>query len=307
MTVGIQSATAPSRPRRRRRGFLGLDVFVVLFLFGLIILFFAALLPGILRARELAKRTVCAANLNGLGKGFYDYGTENADDWPIAAHLVAGEEWGVGKVQYAPRMIGTKRGKEGNWLAGESTVEDTKLSTTRNLWMLVRAGAATPASFICPSTRDQRNDQDNPQDFWDFRGYTEVSYGYQVPYGRRGKPTSERDPNMVLSADKGPYGAALEAGEKDPGVPTPKATDAPQAWRDWNSPNHRRQGQNALYADSHVELAARPTTGVKDDNIYTRWADKTGGRGKDDSPRVAGTPPTSNEAPGADTDSLIYP
>jgi len=42
-------------------------------------------------------------------------------------------------------------------------------------------------------------------------------------------------------------------------------------------------------------------------NIYTRWSDPTGGFGGDENIRVRGTPPTGNEAPFGDTDSLIYP
>jgi len=84
--------------------------------------------------------------------------------------------------------------------------------------MLVRYGYASTRSFICPLSGDKENDEDNPQLFWDFRNYSEISYGYQVPYGKYGRPASLRAPDMPLAAHKGPFGAALEAGKPHPGT-----------------------------------------------------------------------------------------
>lgn len=154
---------------------------------------------------------------------------------------------------------------------------------------------------------DEKNDEDNPQDYWDFRGYREVSYGYQLPYGKVGRPGAGGDSRMVLAADKGPYGAALEAGKPHPGVPTVGSTSPPDQWRPWNLPNHQGEGQNVLFVDGHVDWANRPVAGVKGDNIYTRWSDILGGTETDWAPRVQDTPPTGIETPFADTDALIYP
>jgi hypothetical protein len=183
----------------------------------------------------------------------------------------------------------------------------TEISTTRNLWTLVRIGGSTPASFICPESNDEKNDEENPQDYWDFRRDSEVSYGYQVPYGKAGKPSAEGDRSTVLAADKGPYGAALEAGKLNPGVPRPSLKAPAKDWQSWNSPNHMGEGQNVLYADGRVDWANTPLAGVKSDNIYTRWWDPIGGTDADPTPRIHGTPPTGIETPFADTDTLIYP
>jgi hypothetical protein len=288
----------------RRAFLLDMQALVVLFAFLLVLL--PLFIPLLFSARELAKRTTCAANLKGIGMGLHTYANDGNQGMPIAAHAKA-DSPEKGKVRYAPGMIGKHRGKADEPAAGESDDTAAELSTTRNLWTLVRLAASTPASFICPSSNDSKNDEDNPQAFWDFRRYSEVSYGYQVPYGKLGRPSAEGDQLFVLAADKGPYGAALEAGGKNPGVPTLTLQDPPAKWRPWNSLNHRGEGQNALYADAHVDFANRPTTGVKVDNIYTRWSDATGGTDRDTVARTQGTPPTGIETPWGDTDSLIYP
>src|SRR5687767_4393304 len=95
--------------------------------------------------------------------------------------------------------------------SGKTTQQDVKVSNTRNLWMLVRNGSSSPKSFVCPSSSDSSNEDDDPQVFWDFKNWGEISYGYQVPYGTKGRPTSDCDQRMPLAADKGPYSAALES------------------------------------------------------------------------------------------------
>lgn len=249
---------------------------------------------------------MCAANLSGMGKGLYTYASENNDLFPIAPHAPA-EADEVGRVRYAPGMIGTHRGTAGDPKSGETTEQDTEMSTTRNLWVLVRGGGASPKCFICPVGSDKPNDEDNPTDFRDFRSWKEVSYGYQVPYGKHGRPTTECDLRMVLVADKGPYGVALENGAKNPGVPSPLTSSSPDDWMPWNSPNHAGEGQVVLFADCHAEFVPKPVVGVKNDNIYTRWSAADGGGVTSDLPRIQGTPPTGIETPWSDTDSLIYP
>jgi hypothetical protein len=39
---------------------------------------------------------------------------------------------------------------------------------------------------------------------FDFRGYPNLSYGYQMPFGMHGKPRYGMDPRQPLAADKGP-------------------------------------------------------------------------------------------------------
>lgn len=291
-----------------RRAFTFLDFMMggMVALVFFILLLAVILLPSLARARELSKRTVCAANLKGTANGFLTYAVANLDEFPIPAHLEA-EQDEIGRVRYAPGKVGVGRGRANDPTAGESTPESTEVSTTRAFWYLVRSGASSPRSFICPSSNDMPNNEDHPQAFWDFRSYSEVSYGYQVPFGKLGRPGSDVHEDMALAADKGPYGAALEAGKPDPGVPTATSMSSPREWRPWNSPNHGSEGQNVIYSDGHVNFVMTPLAGTDKDNIYTRWSRADAGTDENELARVQGTPPTGIETPWSDTDSLIYP
>jgi hypothetical protein len=300
---GYERAQAANARPRRRHAVTAVEVLVV----AAVILLLAALVVALRSGRRHdGIRTPCAGNLSEIGKGVYTYATENNDEWPIANHMPA-EADEVGRVRYAPGSIGAKRGSATDPKAGESTAKDEVLSTTRNLWTLIRTGGASPRSFFCPSSQDSPNRDDDPTPFWDFGSYREVSYGYQVPYGKHGKPTTEGDPRMPLAADKGPYGAALEAGAANPGVPKLRLDATPDDWMSWNSPNHGGEGQVVLFVDSHVEFLPKPIVGVENDNIYTRWSTADGGGTASNLPRVQGTPPTGIETPWSNTDSLIYP
>ena len=110
-----------------------------------------------------------------------------------------------------------------------------------------------------------------------------------------------------LAADKGPFSRALETGAADPGTPTADMNSPSYDWTPWNSLNHGGEGQNVLLADGSASWMFTPLAGTSQDNIYTRWSDPTGGGAQSPQVRVQGTPPTSNETPFSDTDSLIYP
>jgi len=328
--------------RKGRSGFTLIELLVVVAIIALLI---SILLPSLARARELAKRTTCAANMSGMGKGLHTYSNDNNQGMPVSAYRKV-TTVNIGAVNYV-QMIGSKRGMALQPAMGEIILDSPagngiNISTVRNLWTLVRAAGSTAASFICPSSDDQKNDEDNPQDYWDFGkgdsttegtlgnqqgggtaganfGWSQVSYGYQVPYGTYGKPSAEGDQRMVLAADKGPWGASVNAdGGKspDPGTGTPTlasmtSTSSPDDWRKFNSPNHGGfgdgEGQNVLYADSHAEWANRPTVGPGIDNIYTQWTNQVPTSYAD---KVQGKQPSTsyrNATPMANTDALIYP
>ncbi|HOD83300.1 MAG TPA: hypothetical protein PKG77_17935, partial [Phycisphaerae bacterium] len=60
------------------------QVMVVLGCLILLALLGAALLPDLGRARELSKRAMCGANLNGLGKALSNYAAANRGSFPWA-------------------------------------------------------------------------------------------------------------------------------------------------------------------------------------------------------------------------------
>ncbi len=298
---------------RLRRGVTRVEVLVVAICVSII----AATL---LRQRELTRRHVCRDNVHAILTAALTYAGQNRDNWPVAAHPEATDDR-VGKVEYV-RAIGSYRGRAGDPQAGNTdrmAERPTHLSTTRNLWTLFRLGLITRDKFVCPSTNDVPNTEPNATDYWDFgvgeisgpatpeqsrAGYSQISYGYQVPYGKHARPSQDLW-LCWLVADKGPYGAALETGTSATPPPFP-AGGPPRSWRPWNSPNHGGEGQNALHVQTMVEFGEHPML-VGPDNIYTQ----NPGIGTANTNSHYGVPPTVNArlvpAPRRPEDTLIYP
>lgn len=319
--------------QKKARGFTLIELLVVVAIIALLI---SILLPSLARARELSKRTVCAANVRGIGTGFATYATGNNDEYPIPAAISPATGVTDTGAVYAGQT-GYKRGisPTGTPDLGETTTAESTCSTTRAFWFLIRSGASSPKSFICPSTDDQPSSDDNPQDYWDFgngnnttatalttpttnAAYKTVSYGYQVPFGRNGKPSPSVDQDMALVADKSPASQVLEASKaypngitQDPTVPD--ANSPPDEWRRWNSANHGGfldgEGQNVMYNDGHVDFVMTPLAGVAKDNIFTRWDNLTGNPSaiQRHQGKAVGGSAGNKLAPASNTDTIIYP
>lgn len=286
----------------KRSAFTRVELLIVLAICAVLSL---GLLYRLREVRTQQRLARCASNLKGIGTGVYLFANDGRAEWPMSASPASFESGGR-TITYAPGRIGLRRETEidpDKLLTGEG---EAVASTTRGLWRLLHPGEVilTAETFVCPLSNDRPNTDPDPTLFWDFRSYTEVSYGYQVPFGRWARPSSDRHQRMVLAADKGPYGAALEAGAPNPGAPPSLPSPTPAGfWRPWNSPNHGGKGQVVLFADSHAELWPSPTPGPGADNIYTRWSTPLG----QPNDRSIGIPPTGTETPASDTDTLIYP
>jgi prepilin-type processing-associated H-X9-DG protein len=312
-----------------RRGFTRMEAVIVLVIIGVLLGILITITPWL---REQTRREQCVANLSGMGKGFYTYCTLSSDVWPIAGPNSTQNPSPSPVVYYNITGRHGGLGAAGDLGLQPSAPYWNQLSTTRSMWILLKASGTSPKAFICPSSGDDPDTVGKPGAFWDFparpgdmtadRGWnptanneTCVSYGYQVPYGPKGKPTTEVNQRMVLAADKGPYGG-VSLNNSQVTAP-PASLDAgsdPKLWRPFNSPNHggllAGNGQNVLFADSHVEFVSTPIVGVLQDNIYTAWK-RQGDKGDFDTrmhgDRPANTAPFNSLTPAADTDSLIYP
>ena len=63
----------------KRKGFTLIELLVVVAIIALLI---SILLPSLARARELAKRAVCRANMRGIGQSCYIYSNDYEDTFP---------------------------------------------------------------------------------------------------------------------------------------------------------------------------------------------------------------------------------
>jgi prepilin-type N-terminal cleavage/methylation domain-containing protein len=284
----------------KKRGFTLIELLVVVAIIALLI---SILLPSLSRARELAKRAVCASNLRGIGQGMHIYANDN-DEW-FPAHFFNNNPVTIGP----PTTVGvTYVGMEGAEYqlqigdAGAAQIATNKSHPSRSLFLLVVGGQQTTGQMICPSSSDQEDDMRNRGAYanpapesaaragktrFDFQGYNKLSYSYQLPYGRRGRPRESMDSRMPVSADKGPYFQAMVSnGEWVAGdskdersgvlVPSSWGTDpvviikkSNEEWRPYNSGNHNQEGQTILYVDGHADFTKKPIEGINKDNIYT--------------------------------------
>jgi len=291
--------------KKKRKGFTLIELLVVVAIIALLI---SILLPSLSRARELTRRAVCGANLRGMGQGMHIYSNDNQGSFPQqyydSGNITAPANGpATSEVDYVAWMGSRSELKISQATAGgPNTVSSRGSHPCRGLFMLV-IGGSTPGSFVCPSASDTDDDLRNygpdsaqgsesaaqpGKTRFDFRGYTYLSYAYQVPYGRKGKPKVDRDTRMPVAADKGPYyqsgGPGLantrtvkdERSDLEPMTQIDGETDerlilkvSVDSWRPYNSQNHGGEGQEILFTDSHVKFERRPIEGVNNDNIYT--------------------------------------
>jgi prepilin-type N-terminal cleavage/methylation domain-containing protein/prepilin-type processing-associated H-X9-DG protein len=228
---------------KKKRAFTLIELLVVIAIIALLI---SILLPSLSRARELSKRTVCMANLRGIGQAAYIY-AQDGDVFPHISRGTTGTTNGQ-MVLFAP----TNR-----VLAGTaSSVSTTGTpSPTVDMWTLVRANNSTPKQFNCPSQTDTPDPAQDTTAYYDFLTEVHLSYSYQYQADPNRPPLGTgSDPTFPLMGDANPYikGKVVSA----------LANDRISQWRG-NSNNHtNREGQNILFVDGHVEFAKGPDVGI---------------------------------------------
>lgn len=127
---------------QRRKGFTLIELLVVIAIIALLV---SILLPSLNRARELAKRAMCKANLSGIGKSMAIYINENNDRFPYDTETVSGFP-----------------------------------TTTDNLWVFVKASAVGGKMFVCPSSNADEPLEEDQEHVDDDVPTEEYSYSYQA-------------------------------------------------------------------------------------------------------------------------------
>ncbi len=215
-------------------------------------------IPTLAHPHRLNKRQMCAVNLKGIGTSAKIYANDNNERWMIppfskaaidneGIDYLAGNH--VNQHPTNPGEVGYDREVESQSDTRQNDGVGSKaVSVTRAFWMMVRSGDILVDQFICPSSRDVVADEQRVFEldwFYDFQGYDNISYGYQVPFGPRDtRPREGMDNRQPLAADKGPYylnnfEPTFQAGSRNP----VDFNDPLGRWHRYNSPNHQGRGQ----------------------------------------------------------------
>lgn len=283
---------------KRQRGFTLIELLVVIAIIALLI---SILLPSLSRARELAKRAVCASNLHGIGQAMYIYAQDDPGVFPAIAQV------------WTPNNGAMQNFNPANRIAEPSTTGTPSVSV--DIWAIVRSNNTTPKQLNCPSTTDIPDPAQDTTAYYDFLSenpasgssqYLSYAYQYQHDPNRRViGPASE--PTFPIMADANPY---IKGGVVDAPL-----TDRKSANRG-NSKNHtNREGENVLFVDAHVNFEKGPDVGLSGriqggltvsrgrDNIYTYHSP---GVNQPVDPGVA-APNATIANPGSSSDAVLVP
>lgn len=244
--------------RRRGRGFTLIELLVVISIIALLV---AILMPGLAKARELARRASCKTNCSNVGKGIGVYTSSQKDLW-----MWVNVNWAAANTT----LTGTARTPG---VSGAPPATTAAMNVTALMFVLVRDNQA-PGIFVCPSSGDTPDPNTKTGSYynWDFSPFSQggaehVSYSYQAPVMTAGSTTysngvtTNSDSGLAILADRTPFYSAFLA--------------APVSWVNIANPagamsqNHT-SGEllNVLYQDLHVGDSARGDCGISNDAIY---------------------------------------
>ena len=280
-----------------KRGFTLIELLVVISIIALLI---AILLPSLARAKELANRAVCSANVRGIIQSCYIYAQSNNSQFPATLAPQGGTTSLTitpgGQPQSpvtAPAAPATAGAVTAAWYGGTGNTAATKADPLSCLWLLVLQGQDTPKSFICPSDpiattpslEYQTTTSTSAQYYYNFgnvgpnqttntNGQGE-SYSLACPWSNSGGVggwwTDNSGSDVPEISDMAPAspGSVATAGSTLERATTTAVTGNTYGNYIYNSGNHNGDGQNVGFGDDHVSWEVNPYVGQSGDNIFT--------------------------------------
>ncbi len=149
--------TRNRKPETRNRGFTLIELLVVISIIAILV---SILLPALAKARELANRAVCMANIRGIIQSMITYSQSSNGTFPVPYmppnNLANG--WPTNFIVNFPDQSGglvpyptTPQEAVQDWYDNAASADGIPPVPTPALWLLVLQGYATPAIFVCPS------------------------------------------------------------------------------------------------------------------------------------------------------------
>jgi prepilin-type N-terminal cleavage/methylation domain-containing protein/prepilin-type processing-associated H-X9-DG protein len=292
-----------------RKGFTLVELLVVIAVLALLL---GILMPALARARQLAYRVVCGANLYGLGRAMLAYAQDNEDKLPRAGGR--NSTWGPLQNWQAVNPVSVY-GLDVRGEGGQASIGSC-------FYLLVKYAEVTPKSFVCRSDKGTTEFKlsDLPAgtlppkseltDLWDFGpvpdNVSHYSYSYHMPFGLYALKASG-EPGLAVAADRNPWLKSPGAEAKAfPGAGTGRFQPDVQGYggsseraRNGNAVLHQNEGQNVLFLDGHVRFEKRPHCAIEDDNVYTISDRPVTGS-------AMGTPPPASQfSPANKNDSVL--
>ena len=166
--TGFQMALNPCGFRSWKARFKAAAAFTLielLVVISIIAILISILLPALAKARELANRAVCMANIRGIIQSMITYGQSSNGTFPATVGRASTTpttptNWENAPMPYyggntnvfTPWPIRTPQQAVQLMYTGPNSNASTKPgAATAAMWCLVLEGYTTPASFICPS------------------------------------------------------------------------------------------------------------------------------------------------------------
>lgn len=247
---------------KRRVAFTLVELLVVI---GILSMLLTIMLPNLGTVREWARRTSCMANLAAIGSTILEYDAEH-----LAYPATANDE---------------EQAKDGDWVApdGDNVASDEeqaayalfnrtggskRQSPSASMFLLVRGGSLEPGAFTCPADRKGREYRlptgTRRVTMTDFGTMVNVSYSVSYLWN---DPAANDNKGNVEWPKPMPSDFALMSDLSPVGI-TSNPADILTGEKEGNSWNHRRDGQNVLYADKHIKWWGNNRAGAGGDNIF---------------------------------------